>query len=274
MEISSDSCPESIEVHRQSVERVIAVMRERTDDNTLPLTSMADIAHLSPYYFARVFRQVTGIAPGEFLSAIRLERAKQLLLTTSLSVTEVCFEVGYNSLGTFTSRYTQLVGVSPGRMRHLSAEVGCALERLREPDPDIFPATPKGNGIFGRIVAPDLTDSLIFMGLFPGAIPQRRPIACTLLVSPGTFHIDMVPDGRYHLMAAALPLGETPLECLMSNAPVRVGRGETPLLVRSGVVEGTADITLRPLRITDPPVLVSLPALLLNRLNTWRESMG
>ncbi len=70
--------------HRLAVERVIAVMRERVDD-TLPLHAMAEISHLSPYHFARVFRQVTGIPPGEFLSALRLERAKELLLTTDLT---------------------------------------------------------------------------------------------------------------------------------------------------------------------------------------------
>lgn len=92
-------------------------MRERVDD-TLPLHAMAEIAHLSPYLFTRAFRQFTGIPPGEFLATLRLERAKQLLLTTDLSVAEICFEVGYNSLGTFTTRFTRLVGLSPGRVRN------------------------------------------------------------------------------------------------------------------------------------------------------------
>jgi AraC family transcriptional regulator len=95
--------------HLEAVERVIVAMRERVD-NTLPLYAMAEIAHLSPYHFARTFRQVTGIPPGEFLGNLRLQRAKELLLTTDLSASEVCFEVGYASLGTFTTRFTQLVG--------------------------------------------------------------------------------------------------------------------------------------------------------------------
>lgn len=97
--------------HLEAVERVIAAMRERVD-NTLPLYAMAEIAHLSPYHFARTFRQVTGIPPGEFLGNLRLQRAKELLLTTDLSASEVCFEVGYASLGTFTTRFTQLVSVT------------------------------------------------------------------------------------------------------------------------------------------------------------------
>ncbi len=113
--------------HRATVERVVAEMRERVDE-TLSLRAMAEIAHLSLYHFARTFRRVTGIPPGEFLGALRLQRAKELLLTTDLSASEVCFEVGYKSLGTFTSRFTQLVGVSPGRMRRLTEELSAALE--------------------------------------------------------------------------------------------------------------------------------------------------
>ena len=89
-------------LHGLAVERVLATMRERLDED-LTLHDMADVAHLSPYHFTRVFRHVTGIPPCEFLTALRLQEAKRLLLTTGLSVTDVCFEVGYSSLGTFTA---------------------------------------------------------------------------------------------------------------------------------------------------------------------------
>jgi AraC family transcriptional regulator len=60
-----------------------------------------------------VFRQVTNIPPGgEVLSALRLERVKKLLLTTDVSVGEICFDVGYNSLGRLTTRFTRLVVLS------------------------------------------------------------------------------------------------------------------------------------------------------------------
>jgi AraC family transcriptional regulator len=241
-------------------------MRERTDE-VLPLEAMAEIAHLSPYHFARTFRRVTGVPPGEFLGALRLERAKELLLTTDLSVSEVCFEVGYNSLGTFTSRFTRLVGLPPGRLRRLPEEADRAFERLRDHGPpgSAAPATDP-HGVAGRIVASGVGEVLIFVGLFPGPIPQGRPVAGTLLTAPGPFRLVGVPDGRYQLMAAALPFPAVPAELLLPGSALRVGRAPDPLLVRRGQKGGCADVVLRPPRATDPPILVALPALLLERL--------
>ncbi len=157
------------EPHRLAVERVIAVMRERVD-HALPLHAMAEIAHLSPYHFARVFRQVTGIPPGEFLGALRLERAKVLLLATDLSVAEICFEVGYNSLGTFTTRFRRLVGLSPGRMRGLPERLCTTLSHIDGEGRPLLPATPASAGVTFRIRGPDLAGTWISVGLFPGAI--------------------------------------------------------------------------------------------------------
>jgi AraC family transcriptional regulator len=63
---------------------------------------------------------VPGTSPGEFLGALRLQRAKELLLTMVLRASGVRYKDGYASLGNFTSRLTQLVEVSPGRMRRLT----------------------------------------------------------------------------------------------------------------------------------------------------------
>lgn len=246
--------------HRLATERVIAEMRNSTND-TLTLDAMSEIAHLSPYHFARVFRRVTGVPPAEFLSALRLEKAKELLLTTDLSASEVCFEVGYNSLGTFTTRFTQLVGISPGRMRCLPEvlyeTLGHVTEESRPPPP-----LRQSPGVAFRVRGPDLDGKWIFAGLFPGAIPQRRPVAGILLDAPGTYQLPATPDGYYHLMAAALPLTENPLDSLLPGSVLRVGRSQTILLMRKGRVTQTADVEMRPARATDPPVLLALPALL------------
>ena len=74
-----------------------------------------------------------------------------------------------------------------------------------------------------------------------------------------------MPDGRYHLMAAALPRSEDPSIQLLPGDALRVGRARGPLTVRGGRANEQVDVTLRPLQATDPPVLVSLPALLIER---------
>lgn len=248
--------------HRATVERVVAEMRERVDE-TLSLRAMAEIAHLSPYHFARTFRRVTGIPPGEFLGALRLQRAKELLLTTDLSASEVCFEVGYKSLGTFTSRFTQLVGVSPRRMRRLPEELSAALEGAAGAERPPAPPEPENAGVTFRLRGDGLSGAWIFAGLFPGAVPQRRPVAGVLLDAPGVYRLGPVPDGSYHLMAAALPRSEDPLDSLLPGSALRVGRGdEPPLLARGGGVAGVADVEMRRPKTTDPPVLLALPALL------------
>ena len=265
--------PESAGVDHPAIERVISEMRSTTD-GALSLGEMSEVAHLSPYYFARTFRKVTGISPGEFMTSLRIERAKRLLLNTDLKVGEVCFEGGYNSLGTFTTRFTQLVGLSPARLRQLPAEAAPVLDVLTSHD---FFSTPSSNfhssaatntGVSGRITTPDISDVLIFVGLFPGAIPQHRPVVGTILTSPGAYRLSPVPDGSYHLMAAALPRQVDPLAYLLPDNDLRVGRSPSPVVVRGGSTSVPAHIALHPPRNTDPPILVALLALLLEEAST------
>src|SRR5690242_12380215 len=103
-----DVRPSTVAAHHEAVERVIRMMRDHLDE-PLTLQEMSKIAYISPCHFNRTFRQITGIPPNQFFYALRLETAKRLLLTTDTSVTDVCFDVGYNSLGTFIRRFTGLV---------------------------------------------------------------------------------------------------------------------------------------------------------------------
>lgn len=255
---------DTIASRRQAVERVILAMRERLDE-PLSLDDMADIACLSPYHFNRVFHQITGLPPTKFLYALRLSTAKRLLLTTPLSVTDVCFEVGYNSLGTFTTRFTRLVGLSPGHLRRLAEQVSPGrLESLCLAFAGTPPSATRRPSVRGRITSPVPFEGFIFVGLFPVYIPQSRPAGGALLLAPGDFHIAGVPDGRYHLFAAAFPKSHEPLSYLLpEDGAVLVGAGARPLTVRGGEAQGQ-NVELRPIQTTDPPLLVSLPYLLMD----------
>jgi AraC-like DNA-binding protein len=248
--------------HRQAVERVILEMRSRLAD-PLSLTEMARIAYVSPFHFDRVFHQVTGIPAVQFLYALRLEAAKRLLLTTSLSVTDVCYEVGYNSLGTFTSRFTQLVGLSPRHFRRLAENVEiAALGSLFSEAVAILKTTAPNPSVTGRIMTPKPTDRLLFIGLFPTLIPQSRPIAGTLLASCGAYRVGPVFDGVSYVFAAAFPWAQTAMTYLLPEAAsLLVGVGQRPATVRKGQTGEPVDVMLRPLQITDPPILIALPFL-------------
>src|SRR5215211_7874714 len=148
----------TVVAHREAVERVIKMMHDRLDE-PLTLQEMSKQAYISPYHFNRIFRQVTGIPPNQFFYALRLEMAKRLLLTTKTNVTDVCFDVGYNSLGTFIRRFTALVGLSPGHFRSFASH---ETPRLFAPNANEFDTA----GISGKVTAPEWFKGMIFVGLF------------------------------------------------------------------------------------------------------------
>ena len=83
----------------------------------LDLDAMAREAGYSRFHFARAFAAAYGETPRAYLTRRRIERAKALLRTANLSVTEICFLVGFASLGSFSSRFRELVGRSPSEYR-------------------------------------------------------------------------------------------------------------------------------------------------------------
>jgi transcriptional regulator GlxA family with amidase domain len=94
--------------------------RDRMDrDYAMPLDveALARGAAMSAGHFSRSFRAAFGETPYSYLMTRRIERAMALLRRGDLSVTEVCFEVGCSSLGTFSTRFTELVGESPSAYR-------------------------------------------------------------------------------------------------------------------------------------------------------------
>jgi AraC family transcriptional regulator len=253
----------TIIAYSRTVEQVIQTMRGSLS-KPLSLEEMAEIACLSPFHFNRVFRSITDIPPGEFLSSLRMDAAKRLLLTTSLSVTDICFELGYTSLGTFTTRFKQLVGLSPLLLRQmadnlLSASIQPLLIARSETR-----RLPAGHthGVSGSVSAPPSFAGMIFIGLFPKLVPQNRPVACASVTTPGHFQIDPAPDGQYNLLAAALPWSQHALTYLLPEAGLLVAISEQPVLVRDGRANAPVNLALRPLRAADPPILGVFPPLL------------
>jgi AraC-like DNA-binding protein len=83
----------------------------------IDLDALARRAHCSRFHFLRSFRAAYGETPHAYLTRRRIERAKDLLRSANLTVTEVCFLVGFSSLGSFSARFRELVGVPPSAYR-------------------------------------------------------------------------------------------------------------------------------------------------------------
>ena len=99
-------------------------VRDRIDREyaePLDVEALARGVQMSAGHLSREFKQAYGESPYSYVMTRRIERAMALLRRGDLSVTEICFEVGCSSLGTFSSRFTELVGVSPSTYRRESA---------------------------------------------------------------------------------------------------------------------------------------------------------
>ncbi|WP_216914911.1 helix-turn-helix transcriptional regulator [Nocardia sp. NBC_01377] len=88
-------------------------LADRRYADPLNLDELAAAAGVSKYHFLRAFTAVYGRTPALYLAERRIERAQDLLRATNLTVTEVCMLVGYTSLGSFSTKFRQLVGVAP-----------------------------------------------------------------------------------------------------------------------------------------------------------------
>lgn len=102
--------------HIQQAQRLRQILNQKY---ATPI-SIARLSHevaLSPYYLIRLFQSVYNQTPHQYLMQLRIQRAKELLITSKLSITEICATVGYESLGSFSTLFYKTVGLSPRAYR-------------------------------------------------------------------------------------------------------------------------------------------------------------
>jgi AraC-like DNA-binding protein len=99
---------------------------DRDWSESLDLDSVAAAAGYSRYHFVRLFKETYGDTPGRYLSRRRIERARELLRSANLTVTEICMIVGFTSLGTFCTRFKEQVGMTPTEFRERARRGGPA----------------------------------------------------------------------------------------------------------------------------------------------------
>jgi len=248
------------ERHLQAVKRVIQEMT-RLLARPMSTHEISEIACFSPYHFSRLFNELTGIPPIQFLYALRLHRAKILLATTDLCVTDICFEVGYNSLGAFISRFHKLVGLSPNAFRRFSREAASMeLHELSHSLLDLRERNNEGKEVTGRLSYLEPFDGTVFVGLFEDGVPVGQPISCSVSFNNSDYSIFAPKYGRWRILAVAVPwevsrstiftLEELPRG---KTAPLVINYDTSDLII--------ADLVLIPPSIFDPPILTVVPLL-------------
>lgn len=231
-------------------------MHERLGE-PLDLRDLAHAALLSPYHFNRVFHSATGVPPGRFLTALRMAAARRMLLTSDARVTDVCFTVGFESLGTFTTRFGQLVGVPPLQLRTLTAAHG-----RRELIGLLDRETALSAALVGRLDPSEHDPCVAIVGAFPTAVPQGLPVACCVSEAPGQFCLGRLPAGGYHLLALGFPGAKTVLDAmLLEEQEVLVATPRSPVIVSGGRRAELGGLKLERPSVVDPPIVLAAPVL-------------
>lgn len=104
------------ESQRQKLKDVLSYIRKNIDKN-ITLEELADVSGMSPRYFCRVFRNMTGRTPIDYVNYYRIETASQMLITTGESVTEIALNCGFNDMSYFSKTFKKLKGISPSKFR-------------------------------------------------------------------------------------------------------------------------------------------------------------
>lgn len=247
---------------RPAVLKAISSIRDRYFE-PITLADLASEVFVSRFHFSRMFADATGVTPGRFLTAVRLFEAKRLLLTTSLNVSDIVCSVGYSSVGTFTSRFSRAVGMTPTQYREPQvAELLVAISPTLQQLPPLRVLRAAGrscatlqSGTGSLAMRLDLprgsAPANTLIGLFADAVPQCGPVAFSGApnMSSGELSLENVPAGRWTAIAVA--------QHQPGAGDLRFSIGYSSVQV-SPYGRSTGQVSLRPPAPTDAPIAITL----------------
>ncbi|MBP2408414.1 helix-turn-helix transcriptional regulator [Brachybacterium fresconis] len=228
----------------------IELARQRPAE--LSVTDLADHVGYSPFHFSRLFAQQVGIGPGQYLTALRIETAKHLLLADTDAVIDVATAVGFDSLSSFARRFRATVGVPPGQLRRLA-------EHISDRPPRPFSLLSAGEGVVRAALElpADFSprgDASIWVGWYPHPAPIGLPRSGVLVSGVDAVELPLCPGAPF-LLGFAVPVHADPLDQLAPSAPV--------VAVHPSPLTRSAQVTLAFAAATAPrpPLLTALPSL-------------
>ena len=241
--------------HAIAVERAIAYMRDNLAE-PLTLGDLADIGHCSPWHFDRVFAEVTGMSPLRYLSHLRIEAAKLAVMHTDRRIIDIAFGVGYNSLGSFGKRFTELVGLAPSQLRRAVDQFDATRWRSRLDLACVMPpSTTRGPALCGDIgFANEPRRSGWAMIAAVGANGSiLKPSACALAAVPGPFAMANLVPGIYSLVAIAFDRTMSAQDILSQQGAARA-RCDRVVVAPEGIPAGLR-LALRRPEFNDAPIV-------------------
>ena len=140
---------ETRESYFQRIDRVVGYLNQQVEA-TQTLQELADIAGISPFHFHRVYRAITGETPSGTLRRLRLARAAVMLKETQKPVTDIAFDVGYESSQAFSKAFRDLTGFSASGLRKERRTLDAVIEKLSNP-----PQQPAAKALEVRLVSVD-----------------------------------------------------------------------------------------------------------------------
>jgi AraC family transcriptional regulator len=249
--------------HRLAVGRVIGYMRSHFVE-PISLKDLAKVAHCSPWHLDRIFADATGLTPMRYLSLLRIEMAKLLVINSNQRIIEIAYDVGYNSLGSFGKRFTELVGMSPRQLRKAADRFDC--QRWRDALEDACSAQFYPSGIPSSMCGAlsfDIdtadTDGWSFVAAVTSDYPCARPATCTVARVPGLFRLAPLPAGRYTIVAIAFPRNSDTRDILTQRASPRARIEDIRIAQRAS--PAGVDIVLHAPRMDDAPLTPSYAVL-------------
>lgn len=256
--------------YQLEIDEVIAYIHQNIHD-PISLDELANHVAYSPYHFSRIFKKKIGVSPLYYVSSLRLQKAKEMLLHTNLTVRDIGLEVGQQSLGTFTTRFTERVGLSPSQFRHSISETDNQLYSLQKISGWGPPSAESGfNVVQGTVTAEVSFNGVILIGLFQKSIPEGLPLYGTVLSSLGDYLFTDVKQGTYYLMATAVSWKTEATEILLPHTTLRA-RSINPIIVQNGQPISRKNLMLHRPRLDDPPILISLPLLMTNFIKSMNQ---